>query len=76
VVLFAAVHESGSGTKLLNARALVCPEELAKADMRTGSPPMSNVDLEKSAGCRLPRAPFALHQLSAVDVAVPSRYAF
>ena len=22
------------GTKLLNARALVCPEELAKADMR------------------------------------------
>jgi hypothetical protein len=31
---FAAVHESGCGTKLLNARALVCPEELAKADMR------------------------------------------
>jgi hypothetical protein len=30
---FAAVHESGCGTKLLNARALVCPE-LAKADMR------------------------------------------
>jgi hypothetical protein len=32
--LFAALHESGCGTKLLNARALVCPEELAKADMR------------------------------------------
>ena len=31
---FAALHESGYGTKLLNARALVCPEELAKADMR------------------------------------------
>ena len=28
------MHESGFGTKLLNARALVCPEELAKADMR------------------------------------------
>jgi hypothetical protein len=25
---------SAYGTKLLNARALVCPEELAKADMR------------------------------------------
>jgi hypothetical protein len=25
---------TASGTKLLNARALVCPEELAKADMR------------------------------------------
>jgi hypothetical protein len=25
---------AGYGTKLLNARALVCPEELAKADMR------------------------------------------
>jgi hypothetical protein len=25
---------SALGTKLLNARALVCPEELAKADMR------------------------------------------
>jgi hypothetical protein len=34
---FVAVHESGYGTKLLNARALVCPEELAKADM----PPFS-----------------------------------
>jgi hypothetical protein len=32
--LFAAVHMSPLGTKLLNARALVCPEELAKADMR------------------------------------------
>jgi hypothetical protein len=28
------VHESAVGTKLLNARALVCPEELPKADMR------------------------------------------
>jgi len=25
---------TANGTKLLNARALVCPEELAKADMR------------------------------------------
>ena len=33
-MLFAAVHESPHGTKLLNARALVCPEELAKADIR------------------------------------------
>jgi hypothetical protein len=32
--LFTALHDSGYGTKLLNARALVCPEELAKADMR------------------------------------------
>jgi hypothetical protein len=31
---FVALQESGYGTKLLNARALVCPEELAKADMR------------------------------------------
>jgi hypothetical protein len=30
---FAATHMSANGTKLLNARALVCPEELAKADM-------------------------------------------
>ena len=29
-----ALHGSGCGIKLLNARALVCPEELAKADMR------------------------------------------
>ena len=28
------MHESAIGTKLLNARALVCPEELEKADMR------------------------------------------
>ena len=33
-VEFAVVHMSARGTKLLNARALVCPEELAKADMR------------------------------------------
>jgi hypothetical protein len=28
------MHQSDYGTKLLNAGALVCPEELAKADMR------------------------------------------
>jgi hypothetical protein len=34
MILFAALHMSPCGTKLLNARALVCPKELAKADMR------------------------------------------
>ena len=57
-VEFAVVHMSARGTKLLNARALVCPEELAKADMR---PFRGGIQLLTRSGPRS-RSQFALQQ--------------